>query len=84
MKLLCPRCNQGWIGYALIKPLGQYIYHCEACDSMWETTRPITLHTYHDYDTYMRQHGYANGWLQLQRLGTARRDDVVYAGHQPA
>lgn len=77
MKALCPRCGQARIAYALIKPLGQHIYLCEACDSMWETTRAIALRTYQDYDTYMRQHGYANGWLQLQRLGAVYSDDIA-------
>jgi len=81
MNVLCPRCRQAWIAYALIKPLGQYIYLCEACDSMWEPTKAIAARTYKDYDVYMRQHGYANGWLQLQRLGMVRSDDVAWAAN---
>jgi hypothetical protein len=77
MKVPCPRCGQAWISYALIKPLGQHIYICEACDSMWETTAVIALRTYKDYDSYMRQHGYTNGWLQLQLQGEVRSADVA-------
>jgi hypothetical protein len=81
MKVPCPRCGQAWISYALIKPLGQHIYICEACDSMWETTAAIALRTYQDYDTYMRRHGYANGWLHLQLLGEVRSADVARAAN---
>lgn len=53
----CPRCGQDWLLDVRLVHLEQDAVLCPECDALWLRADEVASNNFHDYGTYMIEHG---------------------------
>ena len=56
-KVQCPRCSQDWLLSVRLVHLEQDAILCPECDALWLKAEAIATGPFHDYGTYLIEHG---------------------------
>ena len=53
MKIICPRCSQGWVKKVFIGACQKIVFHCYECEATWFCEGSIEAATFLDLSTYL-------------------------------
>ena len=64
--MLCPRCDQqGTIHKVRINATGEVVQLCDECDALWPSGVQVSVETFLDFSTYVKQFDLKGLWTEV-------------------